>query len=159
MGRRFEVLGRYNNALWVDDYAHHPTEVRVTLEASRQRMQELNLNGKLIACFQPHRYTRLQALWDGFLDAFQSADVVYIIDTYHAFEASIEGIDSKHFVEAVKAKYPHQQIAYAPDLEALKRELQASAQAGDLVLSMGAGTITSLLRSIPFEAEEASAHA
>jgi UDP-N-acetylmuramate--alanine ligase len=159
MGRRFEVLGRYKNALWVDDYAHHPTEVRVTLEASRQRMQELNLNGKLVACFQPHRYTRLQALWDGFLDAFQSADAVYIIDTYHAFEDPIEGIDSKHFVDALKAKYPQQQIAYAPDLEALKRELQASAEAGDLILSMGAGTITSLLRSLPFEAEEASAHA
>ncbi len=159
MGRRFEVLGCYKNALWVDDYAHHPTEVRVTLDASRQRMQELNLNGKLIACFQPHRYTRLQALWEGFLDAFQSADVVYIIDTYHAFEDPIAGVDSPHFVEALKAKYPQQQIAYAPDVEALKRELQASAEAGDCILSMGAGTITSLLRSIPFESEEASAHA
>jgi UDP-N-acetylmuramate--alanine ligase len=151
MGRRFEVLGRYKNALWVDDYAHHPTEVRVTLEASRQRMTELNLNGKLVACFQPHRYTRLQALWDGFLEAFESADVVYIIDTYHAFEAPISGIDSSHFVDALKAKYPQQQIAYAPDLEALKAELQATAEAGDLILSMGAGTITSLLRSFPFE--------
>ena len=159
MGRRFEVLGRYKNALWVDDYAHHPTEVRVTLEASRQRMQELNLNGKLIACFQPHRYTRLQALWDAFLEAFESADVVYIIDTYHAFETPISGVDSSHFVDALKAKYPQQQIAYAPDVEALKAELQTTAQAGDLILSMGAGTITSLLRSVPFELEEASIHA
>ena len=151
MGRRFEVLGCYKNALWVDDYAHHPTEVLVTLDAARQRMQELSLNGKLVACFQPHRYTRLQALWNGFLDAFQSADVVYMVDTYHAFEAPILGINSEDFVKALKAKHPQQNIHYAPDIEALKTTLEQNAQAGDLILSMGAGTITHLLRKIPFD--------
>ena len=150
MGRRFEIVGHYKNALWIDDYAHHPTEVNVTLQASRQYMQRLGLTGKLIACFQPHRYTRLQALWDGFLDAFKEADVVYILDTFHAFEAPITGIDSPHFVDALKAKFPQQTIAYAPDVATLQATLAETVHAQDVVLSMGAGTITHLFRTTPF---------
>jgi UDP-N-acetylmuramate--alanine ligase len=147
MGRRFEVLGELNGALRVDDYAHHPTEVMATLQATRERMAQLKRTGRLIACFQPHRYTRLQALWEPFLHAFQEADTVYIMETYHAHEVPIPGVDSEHFVAAMKQAYPHQPIFFEGDMVTLRNTLNEMAQPGDVILSMGAGTITKLLRA------------
>jgi UDP-N-acetylmuramate--alanine ligase len=146
MGRRFEPVGEWDGIVLIDDYAHHPTEVEATLQAARERMKQQKLHGQLVACFQPHRYTRLQALWDGFLHAFTDADVVYITDTYHAHEDSIPNVNSQTFVQAMKAAYPHQAIYYIADLDDLRSALQKDCGRGDMILSMGAGTITRLLR-------------
>ncbi len=156
MGRRFEVLGHYQGALLVDDYAHHPTEVVATLSATRQYMHDQSRHGKLMACFQPHRYTRLKALWDDFLNAFQQADVLYLLETYHAHEAPIEGITSEAFAKALQQQFPHAAIHYAPDPAVLIQTLQSQAREGDLILSMGAGNITTLLRGWPASEKEAA---
>jgi len=146
MGRRFERIGTFNEATLVDDYAHHPTEVMVTLKAARERMKELGLHGQLVACFQPHRYTRLQAFWDDFCDAFLEADIAYILETYSAHEDPIKGIDSAHFVKAMQAKHSKMAIFHTPDMEGLRETLRESSKKGDMIISMGAGTVTRLLR-------------
>ncbi len=143
MGRRFEKVGSYNNALLVDDYAHHPTEVRATLKAAKEAVH--GTPGRVIAIFQPHRYTRLQALWQEFSECFGDADVLVLTDVYAAHEALIEGISSERLAAATQ----HADGRYIPldaDFTALRDFVQSQARPGDIVLSMGAGNITQLLR-------------
>ncbi|MBX2861252.1 MAG: UDP-N-acetylmuramate--L-alanine ligase [Vampirovibrio sp.] len=146
MGRRFEVLGQRSGATLVDDYAHHPTEIEATLQATRQRLSDSQ--GRIIAIFQPHRYTRLQALWDGFLHCFKLADIVYVTDVYEASEKPIPGIDSVKFWEALKTAYPSIHGGYLEkgDFSGIRQTLAAKAQPGDMILSLGAGDITQLFR-------------
>jgi UDP-N-acetylmuramate--alanine ligase len=139
MGRRFDIVGEYNGATLVDDYAHHPTEVQVTLQAARERAQATG--GRVIAVFQPHRFTRLQALWNEFLGCFDAADRMYLTDVYAASEEPIPGVTSEAFAQAHgKARY------IGADFDAIRKELKTVAQPGDFILSMGAGSITKLLR-------------
>jgi UDP-N-acetylmuramate--alanine ligase len=153
MGRRFERVGQYQQALLVDDYAHHPTEVIATLEAARgiqrqwAKAQGLT-SGRLVALFQPHRYTRLQALWAEFLQAFAQADEVLVLDVYSAGEAPIEGVSAEAFVAALPTEVKAKAQAL-PSFEAAHTWLESSLTAGDLVLSMGAGTVTQVLRTLP----------
>ncbi|MCE3235568.1 MAG: UDP-N-acetylmuramate/alanine ligase [Vampirovibrio sp.] len=143
MGRRFEKVGELNNALMVDDYAHHPSEVLVTLKAAKESLQ--GTSGRVVAVFQPHRYSRLQALWDEFLTCFIDADLLYLTDVYAAHEPVIPGMTADAFAQKVQhpnAKY----IPLTPDFDQLRQELKTVVQPGDVVLSMGAGNITKLLR-------------
>lgn len=143
MGRRFEKVGSFNNALLVDDYAHHPTEVAATLKAARESLQ--GGSGRVIAVFQPHRYSRLKALWDDFCGCFGDADLVYIADVYSAHEVEIEDITSERFAAGIKnaeAVY----VSTNSGFEALQQTLKNVARPGDIILSMGAGNITRLLR-------------
>lgn len=143
MGRRFEKVGSLNNALLVDDYAHHPTEVQATLKAAKEAVA--GTPGRVIAVFQPHRYTRLQALWDDFTRCFEEADVLLLTDVYSAHEELIPGVDS----EKLAAATGHPDVRYVPltpDFDQLRAELQGEMRPGDIVLSMGAGNITHLLR-------------
>ena len=143
MGRRFEKVGELNNALLVDDYAHHPSEVLVTLKAAKESLQ--GTSGRVVAVFQPHRYSRLQALWDEFLTCFTDADLLYLTDVYAAHEPVIPGMTADAFAQKVQhpnAKY----IPLTPDFDQLRQELKSVVQPGDVVLSMGAGNITKLLR-------------
>ncbi len=144
MGRRFEKVGELNHAWLIDDYAHHPSEVSATLRAARESIQ--GIGGRVIAVFQPHRYTRLQALWDDFVTCFSDADAVILTDVYAAHEPVIPGMTS----EALAAALPHKDARYVPlsaDFSELRNTLQTMAKPGDLVLSMGAGNITHLLRN------------
>jgi UDP-N-acetylmuramate--alanine ligase len=144
MGRRFEKVGDLNNAVLIDDYAHHPSEVLATLKAAKESLQ--GSNGRVIAIFQPHRYTRLQALWNEFQTCFGDADILYLTDVYAAHEAEIPGITSAALAEKTahpKVKY----IPQTPDFDKLRAELKSTVQPGDIVLSMGAGNITKLLRN------------
>jgi UDP-N-acetylmuramate--alanine ligase len=143
MGRRFEKVGELNNALLIDDYAHHPSEVLVTLKAAKESLH--GSSGRVIAIFQPHRYTRLQALWDDFAACFNDADLVYLTDVYSAHEPEIPGVTS----EALVAQMAHpnaQYISQNPGFTVLRDALTSVIQPGDVVLSMGAGNITQLLR-------------
>jgi UDP-N-acetylmuramate--alanine ligase len=144
MGRRFEKVGELNHTLLVDDYAHHPSEVLVTLKAAKESLQ--GTKARVIAVFQPHRYSRLQALWNEFLTCFDDADLLYLTDVYAAHEPVIPDITSEAFAEAVK----HPNVHYVPltaDFGALRAALKSEIRPGDIVLSMGAGNITQLLRN------------
>jgi UDP-N-acetylenolpyruvoylglucosamine reductase len=129
--RRFEILHRDGDVLVVDDYAHHPSEIRATLSAAR------NCGSKrILAAFQPHRYSRLLHLRNEFAGAFAEADRVFITDIYSAGESPIEGVSGDKLASAVGAR-----AIYTPTLDDLKAALAVNLEPGDCVLTMGAGNI------------------
>ncbi len=139
--RRFTFKGMYNGAMMFDDYGHHPTEILNTLAVARRRTHK-----KLIVAFQPHRYSRTQALWQEFIEvlAHSGVDKLLITDIYPASEQPIDGITTQSFVEALKLQYPACTVQYVPQddqFEGIQYEIKKSAQEGDLILFLGAGKI------------------
>ena len=134
--RRLQVKGEAGGILVVDDYGHHPTEIRATLDAVREGWPER----RLVVAFQPHRYTRTKALFDEFKTAFHRADVLVLTDIYAASEAPLEGVTSAALAEAVKL-HGQRNVHHFPDVETLPRELAGLLRPGDLVLTLGAGNI------------------
>jgi UDP-N-acetylmuramate--alanine ligase len=135
-GRRMEFKGREQDITVIDDYGHHPTEVRATLDALR-----LTAPHRLVVLFQPHRYTRTRALLNEFATAFQSADAVRVLDIYAASEPPIEGINSQVLVERIQAA-GHPDCVYAGSLAGAVASVLVELQPGDTVLTLGAGSIT-----------------
>ncbi len=150
MGRRFEQLGVVNGARIIDDYAHHPTEVRATLKAAREFNR---YKGRVIAMFQPHRYQRLQALWQEFAEAFEDADEAIIVDVYSAGEAPIDGVNSLAFVQAME----HPAAEYWPSMDwnLVVARLKTMLTPDDLLITMGAGDITQVGRTLVAQAKAA----
>ena len=137
--RRFTQLGEVRGVTLVDDYGHHPTEVKATLAAAKSLdFQHVDV------VFQPHRYSRLQALCDDFADAFADADTVVLIDVFPAGEMPIPGVTSKMLADKIRAAHPGKPVYYAPDHQALMARLDEVAQAGDLLITMGAGDVTTV---------------
>ena len=135
--RRFETKG-YAQDIWViDDYAHHPTEIKATLRAAK----EIGCH-RVVCAFQPHRYTRTKLLQDEFAEAFDDADVLYFTDIYAASEEPIPGIDGTLLPKLVGQRLPGKEIHYVPDYLDLAATLAKKAEPGDLILTMGAGSIT-----------------
>jgi UDP-N-acetylmuramate--alanine ligase len=134
--RRFQVRGEAGGVTVIDDYGHHPTEVKATLETLRTRAG----SQRTVVLFQPHRYTRTQALWDEFCRAFHQADVLLLADIYPASEEPIDGITSEALARAMADK-GHRGVVYAGDLKAATERLLAEARAGDVVLTLGAGSV------------------
>jgi UDP-N-acetylmuramate--alanine ligase len=134
--RRFTKAGEADGAIIIDDYAHHPTEVRAVLAAAREGAE-----GRVIAVMQPHRYSRLQALMDEFTNAFNDADVVFVTPVYPAGEEAIEGVDSAALAEGLRA-HGHRMVRAVADLDELCANLRDLAAEGDMVICMGAGDIT-----------------
>ena len=134
--RRFTKVGDADGAIVIDDYAHHPTEIRAVLAAARE-----GADGRVIAVMQPHRYTRLQSLMDEFQNAFNDADVVFVTPVYPAGEEPIEGVDSDALVDGLRA-HGHRMVRAVADQDELCRELRDLAADGDMVICMGAGDIT-----------------
>ena len=131
--RRLERLGTWRGAVIYDDYGHHPTEVRATLEAARE------LGGhRLITVFQPHRFSRYRALRDGFAESLRGADAVVVTEIYPANERDPGGVSSAGLAERIPG------ARFAPDLAAARDRLEELVEAGDLVLLMGAGDIRRL---------------
>jgi UDP-N-acetylmuramate--alanine ligase len=137
--RRFDRVGTVAGISVVDDYAHHPTEVRATLSASRTLGFE-----RVWAVFQPHRYSRTQALRSEFGAAFRDADRVVLMDVYSAGEAPIPGVSGKTVLDAVLATCPRTQVAYFPHRADIEGYIVERVRPGDLVLTMGAGDVTTL---------------
>lgn len=133
--RRFQTKGRESGIWVVDDYAHHPTEIATTLEAARQTRPK-----RLICAFQPHRYSRTQLLQKEYGSCFQAADVLILTDVYAAGEDPIPGIDGELLVQEVKAQTGRDAV-YIQDKHKIAAYLQSVAQAGDLIMTMGAGDI------------------
>ena len=135
--RRFQVKSRVGVTV-IDDYAHHPTEIRATLSAAKGA----NFR-RIFVIFQPHRYTRTFHLFDDFARAFNLADSVLILDIYPAGENPIEGITTQALIEKIKS-FGHKNAIYAPDFEMIESYIVASAKDGDVVIVMGAGNVTKL---------------
>ena len=123
----------------VDDYAHHPTDLSATLAAARCTMPT---EGRVIAVFQPHRYSRTRALYREFGDSFISADAVLITEVYSAGEMPQPGVNGKLIVDAICETRGHPEIYYIPQQDAIPGVLQKVSRSGDLVLTLGAGDIS-----------------
>jgi UDP-N-acetylmuramate--alanine ligase len=134
--RRFTRVGEVAGATIIDDYAHHPVEIRAVLAAAREAAQ-----GRVIAVVQPHRYTRLRDLMDEFQSAFNDADIVFAAPVYPAGEQSIEGVDAATLVAGLKAR-GHRAASAIAGPEELARLLADELNAGDMVVCLGAGDIT-----------------
>jgi UDP-N-acetylmuramate--alanine ligase len=140
-GRRWEVLGEYRNALLVDDYAHNPTKVQAAI------LGALTYNKKVRVIFQPHRMVRTAREWERYASVLQHAHEVLMLDIYSAGEAPIEGISSQKILERMNQDGYHN-AWYFPSLESVKHHVLETAQAGDLIVTMGAGDVTKVLRGI-----------
>jgi UDP-N-acetylmuramate--alanine ligase len=133
--RRFQVRGSERGVTVVDDYGHHPTEIRSTLAAARQYQP-----GRVLAIFQPHRYTRTYHLMDEFGRCFYQADSVFVMDIYAASEQPIPGVTAEALVERIRA-FGHRSVEYVGTMEAAVDRVVAEAKDGDLVLTLGAGSV------------------
>jgi len=133
--RRLEVKGARNGVTVVDDYGHHPTEIRATLAAARQVW-----NGRLIVVFQPHRYTRTKALYNEFLAAFPDADVLVLTDIYAASEPAIEGVHGSLLCRGI-IDSGHPNATYISGFDDIVKYLSETARPGDVIITQGAGSV------------------
>ncbi len=133
--RRLEVKGTGGGVTVVDDYGHHPTEIRETLAAARTVWP-----GRLLVVFQPHRYTRTRALFEEFTGAFSDADLLVITDIYAASEAPIPGVNSENLAAAIRER-GEKEVLYIADFEAITERLLMLSRAGDVIITQGAGSV------------------
>ena len=137
MGRRFQLVADVNNIKIIDDYAHHPNEIKSTLSAIK------NLKRRKVGIFQPHRYTRLKGLWNEFLSSFDCLDELYVVETYSAGDEFNKTYNSENFVneiikKGIKARYINGTISEAG------QKIAPKLKQGDIVLTLGAGDITQI---------------
>jgi len=133
--RRFQIKGEKRGILVVDDYGHHPTEIIATLSAARASSDR-----RIVAVFQPHRYTRTQALEEEFARAFYHADALIVLPIYAASETPIPGISAERLAAQIK-KFGHRDVSYAEDFAAVHRILGEKIEQGDLLITLGAGDV------------------
>ncbi|MFY9912105.1 MAG: UDP-N-acetylmuramate--L-alanine ligase [Candidatus Sulfotelmatobacter sp.] len=136
--RRFQLRGRVAGVSVVDDYGHHPTEIKATLAAARQCGFR-----KIYVVFQPHRYTRTRDLMEEFTTAFGDADSLLVLDIYAASEKPIEGISGEALAQAIREK-SEQNVKYAPSFADAMTSVVQAAQVGDMILTLGAGNVSQL---------------
>ncbi len=134
--RRFSKVGEVDGAVIIDDYGHHPVEIKAVLAAAREGAGE-----RVIAVVQPHRYTRLHDLMDEFQGAFNDADIVYVAPVYAAGEAPVDGADSAALAQGLKQR-GHRAVSLVEGPDDLARQLRDVAAKGDMVICLGAGDIT-----------------
>lgn len=134
--RRFSVRGEEGEVMVVDDYGHHPAEIRATLAGARQAYP----GRRIVVAFQPHRYTRTRDLLGEFATAFHDADAVLLTPIYAASEAPIEGVSAESLVESI-ARHGHRDVRSVASVDAAVEALAAEARAGDLIIALGAGDI------------------
>ena len=136
VGRRFDIKGIVNDITVIDDYGHHPAEIRATLDAARGCEY-----ARLLVLFQPHRFTRTQHLWDEFCRAFDQADVLVLTDIYPAGEAPIPGVTGAGLANAI-AGAGHKSVYYSRSLQQATEYLLKQARPGDAILTIGAGSVS-----------------
>ena len=159
--RRFEKRGSYAGIQFFDDYAHHPSEIRATLAAARLKVSQTNVtplhnhkkserfggdNRRLVAVFQPHRFSRTAALLDDFGDAFGDADQVIMTDIYSAGETNHFGVSGQQVVDAVASHHPR--VTYGGSLDQVQSLLEEHLRSGDLVMFMGAGNLNQIIPQV-----------
>ncbi len=133
--RRFQLKGEVGNIMVVDDYGHHPTEIRATLSAAKEGWKR-----RTVVVFQPHRYTRVAALMEDFSRSFYQADVLIVTEIYRAGEEPIPGVTGETLAEAVTL-HGHRQTLYAKDLDEAGRLARKALQPGDMLITLGAGDV------------------
>jgi UDP-N-acetylmuramate--alanine ligase len=143
--RRFTITGKVDGVTVVDDYGHHPVEIRAVLATARQATK-----GRVVAVVQPHRYSRLASLFDEFCGCFHDADTVFIAPVYAAGETPIAGADRDRLVEGVRAR-GHRDCRPIDGAEGLAEIVQVATAPGDLVVCLGAGTISAWANALPEE--------
>jgi UDP-N-acetylmuramate--alanine ligase len=136
--RRFERRGEWNQVTFIDDYAHHPSEIEATLQAARQAIEQQGA-GRVIALFQPHRYSRTAAFLEEFATAFSQADQVFLTDIYSAGEVNLHNLTGQALADAVAQHHPA--VIYQPDPKQLPQQISPCLQPYDLVLFLGAGNL------------------
>jgi len=141
--RRFQFKGEVNGITVVDDYGHHPTEILATLAAAKNSAPAR----RTVVVFQPHRYSRTKELMDDFVVAFNNADVLFILDIYAASEVPIEGITAEVLTENIRL-YGHKNVSYIGEIDGATDRVVPIVQAGDLVITLGAGNVTRLSEEI-----------
>jgi len=142
VARRFSIVGEVEGVTLVDDYGHHPAEIEATLEAAQRAY-----SGRIVAAFQPHRYTRTRDLFEGFTRAFDNADVVIVTDVYAAGESPIEGVSAEALAEAIR-QHGHRDVTWVPDKKDIPEVLEQRVRAGDVVIALGAGDINASVREL-----------
>jgi UDP-N-acetylmuramate--alanine ligase len=139
VGRRFEIKGTFNGVTLIDDYGHHPAEIRATLEAARG----CNYH-RLLVLFQPHRYSRTQHLWEDFRRSFNLADVLVLTEIYAAGEQPIEGVTGEKLAEAIR-NAGHKNVIFTSTMQAGMEYMLREARSGDAVMAIGAGSVGRVL--------------
>ncbi len=139
VARRFEHRGEANGITYVDDYAHLPTEVAAAIEAAQSGPWD-----RVVATFQPHRFTRTRDLWQDFTDAFVGVDQLVLCGIYTAGEAPIDGVTGSLLADAVSGAHPEQPLTYVETLDEVEAHLAAELRPGDLCLTLGAGDLTTM---------------
>ncbi len=137
VNRRFQMKGEVGGVLVVDDYGHHPTEIQATLAAAKVG----SAGRRIVVLFQPHRYTRTKDQMDEFARSFNNAEVVFVTDIYAASEDPIEGVTGEALVEAVR-RYGHKDVRFVAALDEAVAALAAESRAGDMVITLGAGSVS-----------------
>jgi UDP-N-acetylmuramate--alanine ligase len=137
--RRFQIKGEVAGIMVVDDYGHHPTEILATLDAAKRSSE----GRRTVVIFQPHRYTRTHDLMNDFARSFNNADVLFVLDIYPASEPPIEGVTSEVLTEKIK-QFGHKDANYIGDIEGALDKILPRLQEGDLVITLGAGSVTKL---------------
>ena len=145
MGRRFQKVCEFDGVKIYDDYAHHPSEIKTTLNALKKA---LSSNQRAVAIFQPHRYTRLKSLWNEFIEAFKSADKLIVTDVFSAGEEKIDGINSENFAKNLKGT---DNLYVSGSMEECAEKIYPLLKSNDVVVTLGAGTITKLGKLIEKE--------
>ena len=139
--RRFSKVGEVDGAMVIDDYAHHPVEIRAVLSAARESAQGDDGTGRVIAVVQPHRFTRLRDLMEDFQNAFNDSDIVYVAPVYPAGEQPIEGVDAHALADGLR-HHGHRMVKPVDNAADLAGNLRDVAAKGDIIVCMGAGDIT-----------------
>ncbi len=142
--RRFQIIGEINGIIIIDDYAHHPTEIKATLKAARNAWGK---EKRIIAVFQPHRYTRTFHLASQFYDAFEDADTVVLTDIYSAGEQPIPNVDGRMIAKEIEKR---KDVTYIPRKERIAEKILKSLKPNDVVLIMGAGDIYTVAKDLLF---------
>ncbi|MDX1917331.1 MAG: UDP-N-acetylmuramate--L-alanine ligase [Rickettsiaceae bacterium] len=145
--RRFTKTGEYQNNIIIDDYAHHPEEIKATLATAKIALK--NKSGNVLAIFQPHKYSRLTNLFMEFTEAFDNCDYLFISPVYTAGETQIEDYDHIKLTDSLKAKYPDKHIASFSDSSELENIIRTHASGNDIIIFMGAGNITNWANAMP----------
>ena len=143
VNRRFSKVGELNGITFIDDYAHHPVEISAVLRAAREIS-----SGRIIAVHQPHRYTRLKALFKDFCACFNDADIVAISDVYSAGEQKIPGVTKEDLVTGLNG-HGHCHAVAVSNLKELSKLIADNAKSGDIVICLGAGNISSWASKLP----------
>jgi UDP-N-acetylmuramate--alanine ligase len=139
VGRRFEIKGEYGGVTLIDDYGHHPAEIRATLEAARGCGYK-----RLLVLFQPHRYSRTKFLWEDFRRSFNEADILVITEIYAAGEAAVDGVNGEILSEAISTA-GHKDVVFTSTMQAGMEFLYREARPGDAIMTIGAGSVNRVL--------------